>query len=462
MSIKRVRDLQYDSLPIKTARRRPPFRYFTCQHDPSACRVVSGACTVHCTSNGKPKVKCLVDADDAQYSMGSRKKVEFHCETCGHDFPARLGNITNGMWCGMCSAQWKHCGKNDCLFCHERSFASYDGVTLNGKRKVDCLVNTQDARLPKSSHAKVLFDCDVCGHEFPQKLFSTKNGKWCRMCSIQWKHCEKNDCKYCYERSFASYDGVTSNGEHKVDCLVNPEHARLPIFSNTKVLFDCDVCGHAFPAHLYNIANGKWCGMCSAKWKHCEKNDCRFCYERSFASYNGVTPTGKCKVKCLVNSAHARFAMSGRKKVQFKCDACENSFSTALYDITRGQWCPHCKNKTEAKVLRFLRNELKQKVTTQYTIRHEVRTYKKRFRFDFYLPAHGIILEVDGPQHTQEVDNKWIRSTLLHRQILDAWKERLARRNGLRVVRLDQPSIWRDSYDWRTEIKDILVQRTSN
>ena len=196
--------------------------------------------------------------------------------------------------------------------------------------------------------------------------------------------------------------------------------------------------------------------MCSKKWKHCGKTDCTYCYGRSFASYEGVTPNGKRKVGCLVNADDARYAPWSWKKVEFYCDACHNSFSTRVADVSKGQWCPHCKNKTEAKVLRFLRNELNLEVATQYTIRHEVRTYKKRFRFDFYLPAHGIILEVDGPQHTQEVSNKWIRSSLLHRQILDAWKERLARRNDLRVVRLDQPSIWRDSYDWRTEIKDIL------
>ena len=233
--------------------------------------------------------------------------------------------------------------------------------------------------------------------------------------------------------------------------------ARLAISSDKKVQFNCDVCKHTFSTSLNHINKGLWCRMCSSYWKHCGKTDCTFCYERSFASYEGITTNGKRKVDCLVDANDAQYSMGSRKKVEFHCNVCDNTFSTKLSNITHNCcWCPHCKNKTEAKVLRFLRNELKQKVTTQYTIRHEVRTYKKRFRFDFYLPAHNIILEVDGPQHAQEVDNKWIRSTLLHRQILDAWKERLARRNDLRVVRLDQPSIWRDSYDWRTEIKVLL------
>ena len=397
-----------------------------------------------------------------QYTQGTAKKVEFNCDVCEHSFSASLRHITEGIWCGMCSKMWKHCGRNDCHYCYTRSLSSYDGVTLNGKRKVGCLVDPLDARLAISSHKKVHVNCDVCEHEFLKKITHVTNGGWCGMCSSHWKHCGKNECTFCYERSFASYEDVTPNAKRKVDCLVDPQHAQLAISSGKKVEFNCDVCKHSFSARLIDITKGSWCGMCSSKWKHCGKTDCTFCYDRSFGSYHGVTPNGKRKVDCLVDLQHARLAISSNERVQFKCDTCHNSFYTRVSSVTNGRWCPHCKNKTEAKVLRFLRNELKQKVTTQYTIRHEVRAYKKRFRFDFYLPAHGIILEVDGPQHMQEVDNKWIRSTLLHRQILDAWKERLARRNGLRVVRLDQPSIWRDSYDWRTEIKDILVQRTSN
>jgi very-short-patch-repair endonuclease len=359
----------------------------------------------------------------------------------------------------MCSSWWKHCGRDDCHYCYTRSFSSYDGMTLNGKRKVDCLVEPMDARLPISSAKKVQFNCDVCKHSYSSSLRNITKGSWCGMCSIsRWKHCGKTDCTFCYERSFASYEGVTPNGKRKVDCLVEPMDARLTISSNKKVQFNCDVCKHSFSARLNKIKRGSWCGMCSSKWKHCGKADCTFCYERSFASYEGVTPNGKRKVDCLclVNANDARYGLGSKKKLEFNCDVCDNTFSTRLNCISSGHWCPHCKNKTEAKVLRFLRNELKLKVMTQYTIRHEVRTYKKRFRFDFYLPAHGIILEVDGLQHTQEVSIKWMRSSLLHRQIIDAWKERLARRNDIRVVRLDQPSIWADSYDWKSEIKDIL------
>jgi len=84
------------------------------------------------------------------------------------------------------------------------------------------------------------------------------------------------------------------------------------------------------------------------------------------------------------------------------------------------------------------------------------RIYKKQCRFDFLLIDYDLILEIDGVQHTEEVSNKWIRSSLLHRQIVDKWKEFVARRDGKRVVRLDQPAIWADTYDWKKDIKSQL------
>ena len=45
---------------------------------------------------------------------------------------------------------------------------------------------------------------------------------------------------------------------------------------------------------------------------------------------------------------------------------------------------------------------------------------------------------------------------LFRRQIKDKWKEFIARRHGLRVVRFDQESIWADSYDWRAQMRRII------
>jgi hypothetical protein len=69
-----------------------------------------------------------------------------------------------------CAKHWKHCGVVTCTFCFDRSFASYEGLTLNGKKKVDCIVNNADLILPMGSHKKVDFNCDVCLNPFSMTL----------------------------------------------------------------------------------------------------------------------------------------------------------------------------------------------------------------------------------------------------------------------------------------------------
>ena len=352
---------------------------FCCERDSSKCQIVDGVCTLHKTVNGKRKVDCLVNPEDGQLARGSGSKVVFRCDVCQHRFASRIGGVTtNRRWCGMCSAKWKHCGVKSCAFCHKRSFASYSGLTRNGKRKVDCLVNVQDAQLSMCSNKKVLFSCDVCKHNFNQEIGKVICcNRWCSMCSSKWKYCHKDTCSYCHERSFASYSGITVDGKYKVRCLLNPEDARLPKGSQTKCKFCCDVCGHDFEMIIQHASH-------------------------------------------------------------------------------REIWCPHCKNKTELKVFIFLTNEMNLQVKREYSPPFQWRDYKKRSRFDFLLVGLDIIFEIDGPQHTQEVSKKWIPSTLLHRQIVDKWKEFMARRDGKKVFRFNQHAIWMDSYDWKREMRTLV------
>jgi len=216
--------------------------------------------------------------------------------------------------------------------------------------------------------------------------------------------------------------------------------------------------------------------MCSNHWKYCDNEECDFCHKRSFASYSGLTANGKRKVDCLRNPEHAKFAKGTRTKCLFDCDVCGHAFSTKFNKIqTQNSWCPYCKNKTELKVFNFLTKELGIRVKREYVPSFQWRDYKKRRRFDFLLVDLNIIFEIDGPQHTEDVANTWIRPTLLHprlleffieenpkrqirtalfhRQIVDKWKEFMAKRDGKRVFRFNQHAIWVDSYDWKREMR---------
>ena len=334
--------------------------------------------------------------------------------------------------------------------------------TPAGNLKIDCVVNKADLNLTCSSGKKIDFKCDVCFHIFSMVLKNVSKGSWCYMCSSSWKHCGKNGCAFCFKRSFASYTGVTATGKKKVDCIVNKVDLMLPLFSNKKVDFKCDVCLHIFSKKLNHVSNGQWCGMCSNTWKHCGNDGCTFCYKRSLASYTGVTATGKKKVDCIVDKADLLLPLCSRKKVDFVCDVCDYIFSISLYNVTYGSWCGKCQNKTELKVYNFLK-ELKVRVITQYTpggIKKMRKNYGKFYKMDFYLPDLKLVFEIDGRQHNSHTHA--FRSTTLHyRMILDQWKEYLVRKEGLVVVRFDQDAIWRDIYDWKKEMSMLCTSEFS-
>ena len=59
--------------------------------------------------------------------------------------------------------------------------------------------------ISKGSDKKCYFNCDKCNHIFLIQLNVVTRGGWCNYCS-NTKLCENNECKLCFEKSFASQD----------------------------------------------------------------------------------------------------------------------------------------------------------------------------------------------------------------------------------------------------------------
>ena len=86
---------------------------------------------------------------------------------------------------------------------------TYNPKTKNGKFKVECWHEEKNSKITprdvnKTSHKYCWFSCDVCTHNFREKIINimSKN-MWCPYCSGK-KLCDNEDCDICYENSFAS------------------------------------------------------------------------------------------------------------------------------------------------------------------------------------------------------------------------------------------------------------------
>jgi len=188
----------------------------------------------------------------------------------------------------------------------------------------------------KSSHTKYSFDCDKCKHDFFSPLGGISGrGQWCPYCSNKVL-CENITCQSCHDKSFASHEKAQfwSSKNEKTPRQVFKS-------SNTKYIFDCDKCLHNFASVLSSITIGRWCPYCSNPVKKlCEDNNCQLCHEKSFASYQ------KAQFWSDKNDKPPRQVFkSSAGKYKFDCDMCRHDFTSALYHITNGGWCPYCSNQ---------------------------------------------------------------------------------------------------------------------
>lgn len=154
------------------------------------------------------------------------------------------------------------------------------------------------------------------------------------MCSkTQKKLCDKQDCKICFERSFASHHRAEFWSDK------NKEKPRdICRSSAKKFLFDCDKCSHTFEKRLDGIAQQSgWCPYCCNQ-KLCENEYCKMCFNNSFISHHKAKFWSDKNIK----SPREVFKNSN-KKFWFKCQECSHDFDIALNSINgRLSWCSYC------------------------------------------------------------------------------------------------------------------------
>ena len=307
----------------------------------------------------------------------------------------------------------------------------------------------QPSECYKSTGSKYLFDCDKCFHEFEARLSDITRGSWCGFCSNPPKYlCDNEDCETCLNKSFAS------NPKNIFWSKKNDKTPREMFkSSDNKCLFDCDKCGHEFQIQLSQITKttpntGSWCGFCSNPPKHlCNDENCETCFNKSFASHPKKDfwskNNGEIQPRYVFKSSNSKFSF-----------VCENrhEFKITLNDVTNGYWCPFCVNKTETKLYELM-IKLFPSIITQFKqdwCKNENNNY---LPFDFCIPEHKVIIELDGRQHFIQVSN-WQSPEITFEN--DKYKEKCANDNGYSTIRIIQNDVLNDKYDWCKELCEAI------
>ena len=389
------------------------------------------------------------DVKPRQVFKGSNNKYWFNCD-CGHQFESILKNITAlNSWCPYCAnPSQKLCENKDCQICFDKSFASHEKSKYWSEKNGD----VKPIHVFKSSHTKYWFKCD-CGHQFESlvKSITSLNPTWCPYCGNN-QLCENEDCKTCFEKSFASHKRSPYWSEKNGD--VKPRQVFKS--SGNKYWFDCN-CGHQFESVVSHITSLKptWCPYCAnPTQKLCENEDCQSCMKKSFASHE------KSKYWSDKNGiVKPRHVLKGSNNKYWFDSDCGHQFNSNLNNITGvNSWCPVCVNKTEKKIYEQLLQSYPNIISQFRADWCKSQITSRILPFDFVLEEQKVIIELDGNQHFVQVMN-W--KTPEEQFKNDQYKEKCANENGYSVIRIIQEDVWNDTYDWFDDLIQNIIKITS-
>ena len=365
----------------------------------------------------------------------SHKNIFFDCDVCKHEIEQSPAQITNNnRWCAYC-ANKKLCTDEECNLCYNKSFASSERAdSWSNKNEIT------PRNVSKNCNKDFIFDCSECCHEFNlSPAVITSQNQWCPFCANK-RLCDDNDCDYCFKKSFAS---------HKKSKYWSPKNDKLPreIFlgCENKYIFDCK-CGHEICMRIADITSKRqsWCKYCTKK-ALCEDYDCQMCENNSFLSHEKAEYWSQDNDKC-----QREVSKTSHTKIIFICEN-GHKFPMSPGHITCGKcWCPFCENKTEGKLYDWFNNN------DYDVIYQQTFDWCKNINvlpFDFCIEEYKLIIELDGRQHFEQVQN-WDDPKITREN--DIYKMKKAIKHGYTIIRLLQNDVWHDKNNWETKLEEHL------
>lgn len=290
--------------------------------------------------------------------------------------------------------------------------------------------------LPNSGQ-KTRWICDLnpCGCHLYEAVISNITGQ------------KPYGCPYCSGRRPCAHNNLEVNfPQLKKEWSDDNEKKMCEYTSNTneRVKWICDVnpCGD----HIW---------MCQIS-DRTRKNTsgCPFCANQKACAHNNLEvlcPHLK-KEWSPDNKPMNLYTKNSSIKVLWVCLSSYNNHKwiTKISHRTgnRASSCPHCKNKTEAKLFEHL--TLNYDYEIEKPKKFEWCKNKKCLPFDFCIEELKLIIELDGRQHFEQISN-WDSPLLT--QKTDKYKMKCANENGYSVIRLLQEDVWTDTNDWKNNLK---------
>ena len=218
------------------------------------------------------------------------------------------------------------------------------------------------------------------------------------------------------------------------------------INSQTHIIVICNRCGYNFTQQPNSHLQGVGCDKCA----HTINNENQKLTEIEIIQ----------KLKNIHNNKFDYTKMNymnTHSLINIKCNECNNIFQQIYRNHIKNKGCPLCEHNITEKILYDY-------LITIYpnTIREFKEKWcknKKYLPFDDCIPELNIIIELDGPQHFQQISN-W--KSPEETQKNDKYKMKCANENNFSVIRLLQTDVLDNKYNWKKELNNNIEKIKNN
>lgn len=294
------------------------------------------------------------------------------------------------------------------------------------------------------SHKIAWFICDkTCPYGCPHRYESiisnrARLGQGCPYCSSAPKKiCIHMSIVFTHPEIAAEWD-YGKNGNLKPSDVTSGSDKKISWNCPKTCLFGCK---HEYDATVSNRCNGnKGCPYCSIP----QKKNC------IHTSIQTTHPGIACEWDYLVNGnlKPSDFTSGSGKIIGWKCEKNHN-WNAAIYSRCGAKHgCPHCLNKTAAKLLSYIKihfPDVKAEFRAKWCQSPKT---KRNLPFDFYIPSLKLVIELDGAQHFRQVRNWAIPLDTIKK---DVYKMKCATTQGISVIRLLQEDVYANDESWLNE-----------
>lgn len=380
------------------------------------------------------------DLKPTDVTFGSNKKVWWLCPSkctqgCLHEYQATPNKRSSGRGCPYCASP----PKKICI--HDSLRYNFPDIADQLHPEYNDNVNAID--IMTHSHKVYWWLCPNtckmgCKHEWRVSVDKRVSGTGCPYCVHNPKLlCEHMSIKYTHPEISEQWHPIL-NGDKLPSQFSSGSHEYVWWLCPSKCP---NGCSHEWQTRIHKrCISERNCPFCVNQRVLCEHVSIAF----SHPSISSMWHTTK-----NIEITPSMFISGSRKKVWWICNKNNtHEWEASIYRVINGSGCPHCKHKTETKLLDYLKCKFPD---VQSQFRPDWCKNPKTgciLPFDFFIPSIDLIVELDGPQHFRQISNWDCYKNTIRK---DAFKMNCAFGRGLSVMRLVQEEILDATNQWLDE-----------